>query len=60
MARLMNWASYTHLVPIKRHRTSERRSPLDMPYAIPLASVFILLGENGYPDGHPAWRVFEL
>jgi hypothetical protein len=31
-----------------------------VPNAIPLASVGVLLGENGHPDGHPTGGVFEL
>ena len=31
-----------------------------MPNAIPLASVGVLLGEGGNPDGHPAGGVFKL
>ena len=31
-----------------------------MPNAIPLASLGILLGENGHPDGHPTGGVFKL
>ena len=49
-----------HLVPTKSHCTGEWRSPLDMPNTIPLASAWILLGEYGYPDGHPIRGVFEL
>ena len=31
-----------------------------MPDAIPFTGLWILLGENSDPDGHPARRVFEL
>ena len=31
-----------------------------MPNAIPLASLGVLLGENGHPDGHPTGGVFKL
>ena len=31
-----------------------------MPNAVPLASVGILLGEDGHPDGHPTSGVLKL
>lgn len=50
----------SYLIAAKSYCPTKRRGPLDMPNAIPLASVLILLGEDSHPDSHSIGGVFEL
>jgi hypothetical protein len=50
----------SHLAPIQSNCATEGRGPLDMPNAIPLASVMVLLGKDGHPDGHSTVGVLKL